>query len=435
MNSAGIIGGWATYGGTNWATVAGGVIAPYSGEDRPAGNGRFRDGQLYLRGGHADHGQPHSQRHPLLDHRPLHRAGNQQPHPFWVDWRHSAADSDRNDLRHDHHDQYRFHQCGAGGELLIYTGAGDALTISAGIGGTVTSFGLTKSGPGTLTLSNAGTTANNFSGGTTINGGILIIDAANRIGTGGVTLNGGQINISFGTSAVFTPNYTLGLNGGTINYTTGGNNTISNTGALTLLGNGSHALTFLGVADRVGTFQETIGDQGGPTSLTFTGAGDTTITSLSGANIYSGPTTINRGVLRMANATALSPNSNLVFNNTTAGQRAILEATASSGTSFTESLGTGPGQVQWVGNGGFSYNGTSGTTYAVNLGGQATPATVQWNTAPLSFLDSPCSSIRSARLPITTFPTERSISKTRSISMARCEPWMSRMAPKSWMPN
>lgn len=266
----------------------------------------------------------------------------------------------------------------ATGDLPIYVSTGGTLSIGAGIGGTITAFGITKSGGGTLILNNAGTTANNYTGATVINGGTVQIDAANRLGgstTPSVTLNGGQFNLNFTTSAALTTNFSLGLSGGAISNSNGGNVNISNTGALTLLGNGSRTLNFAQVTDRVGIFQHTIGDQGGPTSLGFNLAANTSVVQLNGISSYTGNTTISRGIVRL-NAVSALGSSNVVFAGT--ANRSIIELTTASG-SFTNTVGTQPGQIQWATNavGGFSAF-TTGATLAVNLGGAATPQTVTW---------------------------------------------------------
>ena len=90
---------------------------------------------------------------------------------------------------------------------------------------------------------------------------------------------------------------------------------------------------------------------------------------LTGTNSYSGPTIVSEGTLAAKDGTGLPLSSNLVL----AGG-----AFAMSGT-FTRSLGTGPGQVQWTGSGGFARSSATHMPMPIiNLGGLATPGTVTW---------------------------------------------------------
>jgi outer membrane autotransporter protein len=103
--------------------------------------------------------------------------------------------------------------------------------------------GLIKQGSGTLTL-----IANNtFSGGTTVNAGLINFNSANNFGTGAITLNGGGLQWAAGTTTDISPMLApLGAAGGT--FDTNGNNvtlasTISGAGALTKQGVGTLTLT------------------------------------------------------------------------------------------------------------------------------------------------------------------------------------------------
>ncbi|MGC3968977.1 MAG: autotransporter-associated beta strand repeat-containing protein [Pirellulales bacterium] len=256
------------------------------------------------------------------------------------------------------------------------------MTINSIIADNGTATGLTKNGPGALTVATA---TNTYSGETVINGGTLTMDAAARYGsTSGFTLNGGTL--AWTAAANLPKTFTLGLNGGTLNITSGGNQTIGVAGeALRYLGVGARVLTLNGVVDRRQSILFAIGDNGGPTSLTLAAAGDTTVMQLSGSNSYTGVTTISRGVLQLSTALSLpgglgglvattnnTGGGNLIFA-ATGTQRAILELTVASG-DFYRSLGTGFDQVQFTGNGGFSNGGVG--TRIVNFGGAG--ATVTW---------------------------------------------------------
>ena len=130
------------------------------------------------------------------------------------------------------------------------------LSGAAGIAGTT---GLTKSGSGTLTITNA----NSYSGGTTISAGTVALTGTGTLGSGSVALNGGTLNV--GALSV-TNNIVLG--GGALAYN-----------GATLSGNISQSGTqSLAVAN----------------SLT-----------LSGSNSYTGGTTITAGTLTAAGANAL----------------------------------------------------------------------------------------------------------------------------------
>ena len=152
---------------------------------------------------------------------------------------------------------------------LDFEGAGNS-NITGNIASTA-NIKIQKGGAGTLNLSGA----NAYSGGTTINGGILKVSNAGALGTSG--------NITFG--------------GGTLQYNTASTNDYSSriknstSGAITIDTN-SNNVTFAGALDSSNT--------GG---LTKSGAGTLT---LSVANAYTGDTTLNTGTLAINNATAIS---------------------------------------------------------------------------------------------------------------------------------
>jgi len=106
------------------------------------------------------------------------------------------------------------------------------------------------------------------------------------------------------------------------------------------------------------------------TGITFNGPGNF---SLSARNTYSGATIVNGGKLQALDGVGLPAASNLTL---TGGGIFSIEGNVT----FKRSVGTGPGQVQWTGSGGFAERG--GGTLTVNLGGQATPATLVWGGTP-----------------------------------------------------
>ena len=128
-----------------------------------------------------------------------------------------------------------------------------------------------KSGTGTLTLSGA----NTYTGGTSVTGGTLSIsnDAALGGASGGVSLNGGTLQFASATTSARA--FSLGSSGGTLD-SDGGSNTVS--GAIS----GSGGLI---IAD--------------------SSTGRTGVIILSGANSYTGGTTVSGGVLQLGAANAL----------------------------------------------------------------------------------------------------------------------------------
>ena len=119
------------------------------------------------------------------------------------------------------------------------------------------------------------------------------------------------------------------------------------------------------VIDQASTRTLTLGGAlTGVGSLVKAGTG-TTI--LAATNTYSGPTTLNAGVLRLGDTNAL-PGGNLVFEGTNSTGSSTLGLASGD---FLRPLGTGPGQVQWTGAGGFAAYGADRT---VVFGG-----TVNWN--------------------------------------------------------
>jgi fibronectin-binding autotransporter adhesin len=171
---------------------------------------------------------------------------------------------------------------------ILQTGAGFSSNLPMTLSGTATlntqnysaslsgvlsgSGGLVKTGAGTLTLSGS----NTYSGPTTISAGVLAYNANNVLAGGSVTVNGGTLNLcSYGDSVG-----AVALNSGAIF-----------SGTLT---------STSGFAVSSGSIGSTLA---GSVSLTKTSDGTVT---LSGANTYSGTTSIKSGTLLLANKDALA---------------------------------------------------------------------------------------------------------------------------------
>ncbi|MGX1785436.1 autotransporter domain-containing protein [Bosea sp. NPDC055332] len=148
-------------------------------------------------------------------------------------------------------------------------------TIAATISSVVSGAGnVVKEGAGTLTL----TGTNTYTGGTTISGGKLSISSEANLGdvSGTLTLDGGLLQVTGTTLTGLTRNIVLGSNGGGFDIADAGN-------------------TF--------TVTQSFSGSGG---LTKAGAGTLV---LSGANTYTGTTTVSGGTLRAGQAGAFSASS------------------------------------------------------------------------------------------------------------------------------
>ena len=174
----------------------------------------------------------------------------------------------------------------------------------------------TKTGPGTLSLSNI---ANPYSGVTSLDGGILNaarlagINTASSIGLGSaagsaadLVFGGGTLQYTAGTAVLTNRLFTLGdaagLSGALDSSANSSVNSLSFTssGAIAFGGSGARTLTVTGSNLGANTFAPVLGDGlGGATSLIKTGVGFWT---LAGANTYSGTTTVSAGTLRLTSA-------------------------------------------------------------------------------------------------------------------------------------
>ena len=232
------------------------------------------------------------------------------------------------------------------GNRTVNTGANHNLIISGLVGQTSASRQLVKAGTGELILRNAG---NNFLGSTTVNAGTLTIDVL-----GGIQNAGSASALGAGTGA----NSQIFFSGGTLNVTLGagstdrqvriGNTTGTSTGGAAInnnSANGSNPLLFSNAAFNVsagtitvnrllslggantdanainGAITDNNTAGGGTVSLTKSGVGRWI---LSGANTYTGATTISAGTLQLGDGTTgkdgtvassgIVNNGSLVFN-------------------------------------------------------------------------------------------------------------------------
>ncbi|MEI6673700.1 MAG: autotransporter-associated beta strand repeat-containing protein, partial [Verrucomicrobiota bacterium] len=184
--------------------------------------------------------------------------------------------------------------------------------------------GLTKSGTGTLTLN----VVNTYAGPTTVNGGNLLLDVNNAIPAGSsVTVNatiagdptvldlggfaqtiGGAGLILGGTGAAVSTNQVTGTGTGSVLTLTGGptaltysntNNPLEATISATTLDLNNAAQTFAVGDSSNAAYDLTISSTLRNGALIKTGAGTLV---LSGANLYTGTTTLNAGILNAGDA-------------------------------------------------------------------------------------------------------------------------------------
>ena len=230
---------------------------------------------------------------------------------------------------------------GAVGGTISVLNATNALTLNGPANSLTGGGSLTKNGNGTLILS----TLNNYAGTTVVNGGKLVSTVWEWYGRRGI--GSGLLTINSGATAEFTAVHGFGvsidgraaaINGGTLwldsgNYVTGftmtgglvNSGTNVNNTTLTVSGTGmtvtaNPAATMAVVSNHItsGTYSGTVGltlvvsngaapvgleldgnltDGGIPLNLTKNGAGTALLT---GANTYSGNTTINGGTLALS---------------------------------------------------------------------------------------------------------------------------------------
>jgi fibronectin-binding autotransporter adhesin len=189
------------------------------------------------------------------------------------------------------------------------TNVGYTFSGSGSIGGTT---GLVMNGPGALTI----TTSNVYSGGTTLNGGLLNVNNSSGLGSGTLTINGGTLDNSSGTAITLSTNNPQTWNS---NFAFKGSNNLNlGTGAVTL-GNNVQ-VTVSGGSLTVGG---AIGDLGAGLGLTTAGSG---MLNLTNTATYSGLTTVTAGTLAMGVANTL-PNTAGI----TVGQGATLMTTVGDG--------------------------------------------------------------------------------------------------------
>ncbi len=279
--------------------------------------------------------------------------------------------------------------------------ANRTITVAAGTltlggleaGGTSpTTRTFTKDGAGTLVL--AGAAGASFQGGFVLGGGTLVLGAPTAMGSGPFTFDAGTLQTARGLDGAnaIANAVTLAHNSATVS----GTNNLTFAGRVTLAG-ASRVLTSSLANGRQLTLAGSVFLSelaGTGRTLTLAGTGDTTIsgaiadfdgtgtagsltvnnsatTTLSGANTYGGATTVNAGVLLLADDQALPGG---IGSSGGTGVLTLGGGVLGLGAGgFLRALGLGAGQVRFTGGGGFA---AFGADRRVNLGGAA--AGVTW---------------------------------------------------------
>jgi autotransporter-associated beta strand protein len=262
------------------------------------------------------------------------------------------------------------------GSIYRLGGGGGTLTYSPAIAGSSSVIIGNNGSSGTVILS----TANSYNGTTTIKTGVLSITslanggAASPIGSSSnvaanLIIDGGTLlaTANSATDRLFT----IGPDGATLNGS-GGSLSFTNTGSLVGSGTGNRTLTLAG-SNLANSLSPAIVDPAtGVTGLTMNGTGTWTINS--GANNYSGDTTVLAGTLALGPGAVLPSGTgkgNLVV---ALGATLQLSGQNASVNALNDGPAPASGPASPNGNGGGSINNSSGTkTLTIgsgNAGGQ-----------------------------------------------------------------
>jgi autotransporter-associated beta strand protein len=198
----------------------------------------------------------------------------------------------------------------------------------AGLGSLSGSGALVQSGSGTLTLA----TTNSFTGGLFLNGGELNFSTLGNLGAGAISFSGGTLHYSGNTDDISSQ---------TVTFNAGGAN----------IDDGGSVISF---ANPVGN--------GGVGGLTKLGAGTLT---LNGTNLYSGDTVVGTGTLALGSAGFLSDSAAIIVSN-----GATLDVSANSPLVLQNQLLTGGGTIHggvFVTNGATLSPGTNGVVGTLTL--------------------------------------------------------------------
>ncbi len=176
----------------------------------------------------------------------------------------------------------------------IWTTAAGTLAIGSPIGDNSNNFSLTKAGSGALTLGGS----NTYGGGTTLNAGLLSVNASGALGSGTLTISGGTIQAGGSPQTVANPVLVTGNFGvgGSQDFVFAGNVNLNNNTSTTITVNNAGNTSFSGVLSNLSTAV------GGQNVLTAQGAGSLFLTGSSSLN---GQVVLDQGNVTIAGTGAL----------------------------------------------------------------------------------------------------------------------------------
>lgn len=282
-----------------------------------------------------------------------------------------------------------------GGDISSATTGTQTLTVAStgnvtfgGIisDGTATALALSKSGAGTLTF-NRTAGANTYSGGTTVDGGVLslgtgglaVTSHVGALGTGMVTVNaGGRVRLWIQNNVAFTLANNFTMNGGTLhdedgNYNMTGTFSVPVTSTFSARYTGKD-LTISGPISGAGgvTINNVVANNGGAVILSNAGNSYAGVTTISASTLQI-PTTANGGVNSTLGASS-SAAANLVLNGgvlryagTAAGSTDRLFTLNTTGGTIQSTSGTAANTISFTNTGAIAYGGAGART--LTLGG------------------------------------------------------------------
>ena len=225
------------------------------------------------------------------------------------------------------------------GTLVASSAANTATTFSGTIKESAFAGGnFTKTGTGILYLTGSN---NSYTGVTTVSAGTLAVTDLGASGSssgigaspsaaGNIVLNGGTLqyfgNGNMGQGATTDHLFSVGTSGGTLDASGLVPVSFTNTGSMGLSGTGTRTLTLTGSNNASNSLAAVIGNNGAnATALTKSGIGTWLLT---GANTYTGTTTVSSGTLQVNSINSTMTNAQPLGEATTAIAMASTTATA-----------------------------------------------------------------------------------------------------------